>query len=56
VTSRVFLQDVAQKKVLAALDPAGPFGLKTASMRKAMKLQQSIHAHGKVVAEIAKKE
>jgi hypothetical protein len=25
-------------------------------MRKAMKLQQSIHAHGKVVAEIAKKE
>ncbi|KAL3914902.1 MAG: hypothetical protein SGILL_005894, partial [Bacillariaceae sp.] len=50
------LQDVEDKKVRVVLDEAGPFPFDTASVRKAMKLQGSIHAHGKVVIEIAKEE
>lgn len=48
------LDDVEQKKIRVVLDPSSPFGFDTKSVRAAMKLQRSIHAHGKVVIEIAK--
>ncbi|CAB9512271.1 furan-3-one reductase [Seminavis robusta] len=50
------LEDIADKKVKVVLDPAGPFEFTTEGVRAAMKLQNSIHAHGKVVIEIAKDE
>lgn len=53
---KVLLDDVEQKKIRVILDPASPFPLETAPVREAMKLQRSIHAHGKVVVEIAKDE
>jgi NADPH:quinone reductase-like Zn-dependent oxidoreductase len=48
------LQDVEEKKIRVILDSASPFSFETESVRAAMKLQRSIHAHGKVVIEIAK--
>eukprot|EP00545_Synedropsis_sp_CCMP1620_P009600 CAMPEP_0119010568 /NCGR_PEP_ID=MMETSP1176-20130426/5095_1 /TAXON_ID=265551 /ORGANISM="Synedropsis recta cf, Strain CCMP1620" /LENGTH=380 /DNA_ID=CAMNT_0006963251 /DNA_START=116 /DNA_END=1258 /DNA_ORIENTATION=+ len=48
------LADVALKRIRVVLDPASPFSFDTKSVRQAMKLQESIHAHGKVVVEIAK--
>ena len=50
------LNDVEEKKIRVVLDPASPFRLETESIRESMKLQRSIHAHGKVVIEIAKDE
>jgi len=50
------LQDVEEQKIRVVLDPAGPFAFETKAIRKAMELQRSIHAHGKVVVEIAKEE
>ncbi|KAL7532911.1 hypothetical protein ACHAXR_004926 [Thalassiosira sp. AJA248-18] len=53
---KAVLKDVAEKRIRVVLDPASPFQLETESVREAMKLQRSIHAHGKVVIEIAKDE
>ena len=50
------LKDVEEKKIRVILDPVSPFQLETESVREAMKLQRSIHAHGKVVIEISKDE
>eukprot|EP00978_Attheya_sp_CCMP212_P020187 scaffold57455_cov39-Attheya_sp.AAC.1 len=47
------LEDVEQKKIRVVLDPASPFSLDTESVRRALRLQWSIHAHGKVVVQIA---
>lgn len=48
------LKDVAEERIQVILDPAGPFSFDTRGVQDAMKLQRSIHAHGKVVIEIAK--
>jgi NADPH:quinone reductase-like Zn-dependent oxidoreductase len=48
------LEDIEQKRIRVVLDPASPFQFDTKSVREAMALQRSIHAHGKVVIEIAK--
>lgn len=53
---KAVLKDVVEKRIRVVLDPASPFQLETESVREAMKLQRSIHAHGKVVIEIAKDE
>ncbi|CAJ1954901.1 unnamed protein product [Cylindrotheca closterium] len=50
------LGDVESGKVRVILDSAGPFQFTSAGVRAAMRLQQSKHAHGKVVIEIAKDE
>jgi len=47
------LEDVEQKNIRVVLDPASPFAFDTESVRRALKLQWSIHAHGKVVVQIA---
>ena len=48
---------VVSQKVKVILDPNGPFTiLNDESIRNAMKLQNSKHAHGKVVIEISKEE
>jgi NADPH:quinone reductase-like Zn-dependent oxidoreductase len=48
------LEEVEQNKIRVILDPRSPFSFDTESVRQAMKLQWSIHAHGKVVVQIAK--
>ena len=49
------LHDVVEsQKIKVILDPNCPFTLTNDSIRNAMKLQNSKHAHGKVVIEIAK--
>lgn len=53
---RAIMEDVAEKRIKVVLDPASPFSLNTEDVREAMKKQQSKHAHGKVVVEIAKEE
>jgi len=53
---KVILEDIAQKRIRVVLDPAGPFQFDTKGVREAMALQQSIHAHGKVVIEIIKEQ
>ena len=50
------LADVEEQKIRVVLDPASPFSFDTEGVRQAMKLQWSIHAHGKVVIEIAPTE
>ena len=50
---RDLLQDVQEGRLKPILDPASPFEFTQDSVRKAMKLQKSIHAHGKVVIKIA---
>ena len=45
--------DVEEKRIRVVLDPASPFRFDTEGVREAMKLQWSIHAHGKVVIQIA---
>jgi NADPH:quinone reductase-like Zn-dependent oxidoreductase len=47
------LEDVAEKRIRVVLVPASPFKFETGPVREAMKLQRSIHAHGKVVIEVA---
>lgn len=47
------LADVEKKRIRVVLDPASPFSFDTEGVRHAMKLQWSIHAHGKVVIQIA---
>jgi len=47
------LQDVEDGKIRVILDPAGPFSFDDDGVRDAMKLQNSKHAHGKVVIDIA---
>lgn len=53
---KAILEDIAQKRIRVVLDPAGPFQFDTKGVREAMSLQQSIHAHGKVVIEIIKEQ
>ena len=48
------LKDVTEGRIQVILDPASPFAFDTRGVQDAMKLQRSIHAHGKVVIEIAK--
>jgi NADPH:quinone reductase-like Zn-dependent oxidoreductase len=48
------LEDVTEKRIQVVLDPSSPFSFDTEGVRDAMKLQRSIHAHGKVVIDIAK--
>ena len=50
------LEDVAEQRIQVVLDPSSPFSFDTKGVREAMKLQQSIHAHGKVVIEISKED
>ena len=45
--------DVEEKRIRVVLDPESPFRFDTEGVREAMKLQWSIHAHGKVVIQIA---
>ena len=40
-------------KVKAVIDPQGPFTFTTDSVRKAFKLQESMHGHGKVVVKVS---
>ena len=47
------LDDVEQKRIRVVLDPSSPFPFTTEGVRNALKLQKSIHAHGKVVVKIA---
>ena len=46
------LQDVASDKLLPIVDPACPFNFDSDGVRQAVALQQSRHAHGKVVIKI----
>lgn len=46
-------QDVTDGKLQPVLDPSSPFDFTEEGVRKAFRLQQSIHAHGKVVIKIA---
>jgi NADPH:quinone reductase-like Zn-dependent oxidoreductase len=50
---KAILDDVTEKRIRVVLDPTSPFKFETGPVREAMKLQRSIHAHGKVVIEIA---
>lgn len=50
--SKLF-QDVDQGRIKVILDPASPFPFTEDGVRRAMALQKSIHAHGKVVIKIA---
>ena len=50
---KTVMQDVEDGKIRVILDPAGPFSFDDDGVRDAMKLQNSKHAHGKVVIEIA---
>lgn len=50
------LEDVAEKRIRVVLEPKGPFSLETESVREAMRLQTSIHAHGKVVVVVAEEK
>mmetsp|Transcript_14889 Transcript_14889/g.27082 ORF Transcript_14889/g.27082 Transcript_14889/m.27082 type:complete len:375 (+) Transcript_14889:58-1182(+) len=47
------LQDVAEGRLEPILDSASPFDFTEEGVRKAMHLQKSRHAHGKVVIKIA---
>jgi NADPH:quinone reductase-like Zn-dependent oxidoreductase len=47
------LEDVAEGRLRPVLDPSSPFEFSTQGVRDAMRLQQSAHAHGKVVIKIA---
>lgn len=51
---KALLEDVTTERVRVVLDSAGPFPFNTEGVREALKLQRSIHAHGKVVIEVAK--
>jgi len=44
--------DGPDPKLTAVVDPAGPFPFTTAGVRAAFRLQQSRHAHGKVVIDM----
>lgn len=46
-------KDVDEGRIKVILDPASPFPFTQDGVRKAMALQKSIHAHGKVVIKIA---
>jgi NADPH:quinone reductase-like Zn-dependent oxidoreductase len=46
-------QDVDEGRIRVILDPSSPFPFTQDGVREAMKLQKSIHAHGKVVVKIA---
>ena len=46
------LEDVEQGRIKVILDPSSPFPFEEIPVRQAMKLQNSIHAHGKVVVKI----
>lgn len=46
-------QDVTDGKLQPVLDPSSPFDFTAEGVRMAFHLQQSIHAHGKVVIKIA---
>ena len=48
------LQDIVEGRLKPVLDPSSPFSFTEEGVRKAMALQESTHAHGKVVIEIAK--
>jgi NADPH:quinone reductase-like Zn-dependent oxidoreductase len=50
---KALFQDVDQGRIRVILDPASPFPFSEEGVRKAMALQKSIHAHGKVVIQIA---
>lgn len=45
-------RDVDEKRIRVVLDPASPFPFTQEGARRAMALQKSIHAHGKVVIKI----
>lgn len=46
-------QDVVEKRLIPVVDPASPFDFTEQGVRKAMELQKSRHAHGKVVIKIS---
>lgn len=46
------LQDVVSGKLKPVVDPASPFSFNDTAIRQAVELQQSRHAHGKVVIQI----
>jgi len=52
---RELLDDVEQNRFKPILDPSSPFDFTEADLRKAFQLQNSRHAHGKVVILIAEK-
>ena len=49
------LEDVKDGRLRPILDAASPFDFTEADIRKAVHLQKSCHAHGKVVIKIADK-
>lgn len=50
------LEDVVEGRLQPVVDPASPFAFDEEGVRAAMHLQQSKHAHGKVVIQIAEAE
>lgn len=50
------VEDVVQGRIKVILDPASPFEFSQEGGRKALALQKSIHAHGKVVVRVADDE
>lgn len=50
---RELLQDVEQGRLKPTMDPASPFDFTEKGVRDALRLQKSVHAHGKVVIKIS---